>query len=137
MRHRKKTSVLKLGRTASHRLAMLRNMTTSLFEHERIKTTDRKAKALRSFAENLITVAKRGDLHSRRRVLRDIKNKDIVTKLFDDICPRYTERHGGYTRIIKVGNRHGDNASMSIIELSEISESAIKSKEKETKAENK
>ena len=137
MRHRKKTSVLKLGRTASHRTSMLRNMATSLFEHERIKTTARKAKALQSFAEGLITLAKRGDLHARRLVFRDIKNKDIVTKLFDDISPRFTERRGGYTRLIKLGNRHGDNATMSIIELSEISEAALKSKKKEEKTESK
>jgi len=137
MRHRKKTSLLRLGRTASHRVCMLRNMANSLFEHERIKTTDRKAKALKSFADNLITLAKRGDLHSRRLVTRDIKSKDTVTKLFDDISQRFTQRNGGYTRIIKVGTRHGDNASMSIIELSEVSEAAIKSRVKEDKSEKK
>jgi large subunit ribosomal protein L17 len=109
-------------------------MATSLFEHERIKTTETKAKALAPFAENLITLAKRGDLHARRLVLRDIKNKDIVTKLFDDISGRFSDRNGGYTRIIKVGNRHGDNAHMSIIELSEIAEEIEKAKAKEEKA---
>ncbi len=136
MRHRKKTSVLKLGRTASHRLSMLRNMATSLFEHERIETTDSKAKALRPFAENLISLARRGDLHARRLVLRDIKRKDIVSKLFDDIAKRFSEKNGGYTRIMKLGNRLGDNASVSIIELSEISEKVKKAKVKEEKAQS-
>jgi len=136
MRHRKKTSVLKLGRTASHRLSMLRNIATSLFEHERIETTDSKAKALRPFAENLISLARRGDLHARRLVLRDIKRKDIVSKLFDDIAKRFSEKNGGYTRIMKLGNRLGDNASVSIIELSEISEKVKKAKVKEEKAQS-
>lgn len=122
MRHRKKTGVLRLGRTASHRDTMLRNMVTSLFEHERIKTTDRKAKALQPFAESMISLAKRGDLHARRLVNRDIKRKEVVTKLFDDIAKRFSDVNGGYTRIVKVGSRHGDNASMSIVELTVLSE---------------
>jgi large subunit ribosomal protein L17 len=122
MRHRKKTGVLRLGRTASHRDSMLRNLVTSFFEHERIKTTDRKAKALQPLAESMISLARRGDLHARRLVLREIRRKEVVTKLFDDIAKRYPETKGGYTRIIKAGFRHGDNASMSIVELTVLSE---------------
>ena len=115
MRHRKAS--LKLNRTTSHRLAMFRNMVTSLFKHERIRTTGPKAKELRRLAEHLITLAKRGDLHARRQVLRFIADKQIVTKLFDEIGPRYKGRNGGYTRIVKVGPRRGDGALMSILEL--------------------
>ncbi|MFQ6102959.1 MAG: 50S ribosomal protein L17 [Candidatus Glassbacteria bacterium] len=133
MRHRKKTRVLKLGRTASHRTSMLRNLATSLFEHERIRTTESKAKALQPFAENLITMAKKGDLHTRRLVIRTIRRKDIVSKLFEDISKRFSDRSGGYTRIIKLGNRHGDNANLSLIELAELSEEVQKGKVKEKK----
>ena len=137
MRHRKKTRVLKLGRTASHRVSMLRNLASSLFEHERIRTTESRAKALQPFAENLITLAKRGDLHARRLALRDIKNKAVVRKLFNDISKRFSGRNGGYTRIIKLGNRSGDNAQMSLIELSQLSETIAKGKAKEEKTQNK
>lgn len=115
MRHQKAGK--KLGRTSSHRKAMFRNMLTSLFEHEKIETTDVKAKELRKIAEKIVTLGKKGDLHSRRQVLRVISDKKIVKNLFDQIVPRYQGRNGGYTRIFKVGRRHGDNAPLSIIEL--------------------
>ncbi len=117
MRHRK--SGRKLGRNTSHRKAMMRNMVTSLFEHEQINTTDARAKELRKIAEKLITMAKRGDLHARRQVLKVVMDKQVVAKLFDRIAPRYQDRPGGYTRIIKLGHRSGDNAAMSLIELVE------------------
>ncbi|MBL90953.1 MAG: 50S ribosomal protein L17 [Myxococcales bacterium] len=115
MRHLKKGR--KLNRSNAHRQAMLRNMAVSLFRHERIETTDAKAKTIRSFAERLITLAKRGDLHARRLAYRHVRDQDILKKLFDDIGPRYAERPGGYTRIFKLGNRRGDNAPLSMIEL--------------------
>ena len=127
MRHGKK--VAKLGRTASHRKSMLSNMMTSLFVNEKITTTQIRAKELKRKAEKIITFAKRGDLHARRQVLRVIADKQVVTKLFDEIGPRYKSRNGGYTRVIKMGPRRGDGAFMSIIELvdrpgaSEVSES--------------
>ncbi len=117
MRHRK--SGRKLGRTASHRKAMLRNMVTSLFEHERIVTTVPKAKEARRVADRMITLAKRGDLHARRQALAYIRSKDIVAKLFDEIQPQYADRQGGYTRIIRTGTRAGDVAPMAILELVE------------------
>lgn len=115
MRHQK--AGRKLGRTSSHRRAMFRNMLTSLFEHGKIETTDAKAKELRKIAEKIVTLGKKGDLHSRRQVLRVISDKKIAKNLFDQIAPRYQSRNGGYTRIFKVGRRHGDNAPLSIIEL--------------------
>ena len=115
MRHRK--SGRKLGRTATHRSAMFRNMVVSLFEHERIETTDAKAKELRRIAEKLITRGKAGTLHARRMAARYVRNPSVLQKLFSDIAGRYSEREGGYTRIIKLGNRKGDNAPISIIEL--------------------
>jgi len=115
MRHRK--AGRKLGRTSSHRKAMFRNMATSLFEHERIETTDTKAKELRKIAEKLITLGRKEDLHSRRQVLSFINNKKVAHNFFDNIAPRYQNRNGGYTRILKVGRRRGDNAPLSIIEL--------------------
>lgn len=107
----------KLGRTSEHRTALFRNMATSLFRHERIETTDAKAKELRSFAEKLITLAKRGDLHARRQAYQDIRDQEVLAKLFGDIGPRFKARNGGYTRIIKSRIRRGDNAPISIIEL--------------------
>jgi large subunit ribosomal protein L17 len=107
----------KFGRTSAHREAMFKNMATSLFRHERIETTDTKAKELRIFAERLITLAKRGDLHARRLAFRSIRDAEILHKLFADIGPRYTARNGGYTRIVKSRVRKGDNAVVSIIEL--------------------
>ena len=115
MRHRKKGR--NLSRTASHRRAVLRNLATSLFRHERIETTTAKAKELRPFAERLITLAKRGDLHARRLAARKIADREVLGKLFDDIAPRFADRPGGYTRILKVGVRKGDAAEMSLIEL--------------------
>ena len=117
MRHNK--AGRRLGRTTSHRVAMFRNMVTSLFAHERVTTTDAKAKELRSVAEKMITLGKRGDLHAVRQAASYIRDKKVVTKLFETIAPRYKERNGGYTRIVKLGSRLGDNASMSIIELVE------------------
>jgi large subunit ribosomal protein L17 len=117
MRHRKKGR--KLGRPAGHRNAMLRNLATSLFRHERLSTTEAKAKELRPYAERLITLAKRGDLHARRLAARKIADKDVLFKLFDDIGPRFAERPGGYTRVLKVGHRQGDAADMALIELVE------------------
>ena len=115
MRHGKK--IAKLGRNSSHRKAMLANMVTSLFENEVIRTTDVRAKELRRTADNMITFAKKNDLHARRQVLRSIANKKVVAKLFDELADRYKGRSGGSTRIIKVGTRRGDGALMSIIEL--------------------
>jgi len=115
VRHRKKGR--KLSRTASHRKATLRNMATSLFRHERIETTTAKAKELRPYAERLITLARRGDLHARRLAATKIQDRQVLGKLFDDIAPRYQERPGGYTRILKLGSRKGDAAEMSLIEL--------------------
>lgn len=117
MRHNK--SGRRLGRNSSHRAAMMRNMVTSLIEHERITTTDARAKELRKIADKMITLGKRGDLHARRQALQVIRDRKVVGKLFEMVAPRYKERPGGYTRIVKVGNRVGDNAPLSIIELVE------------------
>ena len=115
MRHRNKGRTL--SRTASHKKATMRNMATSLFRHERIETTTAKAKELRPFAERLISLGKRGDLHARRLAGRLIADRQVLGKLFDDIGPRFAERPGGYTRILKLGNRRGDAAEMALIEL--------------------
>ncbi len=117
MRHRARSR--KLGRTPSHRLAMYRNMVTSLLEHERIETTDAKAKEVRRIADRMITLGKKGGLHNRRRALRIIREREVAAKVFDDLAERYREREGGYTRVLKLGNRVGDNAAMSIVELVE------------------
>lgn len=117
MRHNK--SGRRLGRTTSHRVAMFRNMVTSFLTHERITTTDAKAKELRSIADRMITLGKRGDLHAMRQAASYIREKSVVTKLFATIAPRFTDRPGGYTRIIKLGLRPGDNAQLSMIELVE------------------
>jgi large subunit ribosomal protein L17 len=115
MKHR--VAGRKLGRTSMHRTALLRNLSTELFRHERIRTTLLKAKELRPFAEKLITLSKRETLHARRLVLRDIHDKEIVAKMFDTISSRFAQRPGGYTRIVKLGPRRGDNAEMALIEL--------------------
>jgi large subunit ribosomal protein L17 len=115
MNHRK--TGRKLGRTSSHRKALFRNMVTSLFEHEQIRTTDAKAKELRGVAERMITLGKKGTLHARRQALETIRSKDVTSKVFDELAERYRERPGGYTRVIKIGQRTGDAAPMSIIEL--------------------
>ena len=107
----------KLGRPTDHRLAMLRNLVTSLLREGRIETTLTRAKETRRMAERMITLGKRGDLHSRRLALAYIYDEDVVTKLFNEIAPNYADRNGGYTRIIKVGPRRGDAAEKAIIEL--------------------
>ena len=114
MRHRRKGR--QLSRTASHKKAMLCNMATSLFRHERIKTTQAKAKELRPFAERLITLARRGDLHARRQAARRIHDKEALKKLFDTIGPRYADRDGGYMRILKMGQRKGDGAEVALVQ---------------------
>jgi large subunit ribosomal protein L17 len=108
-----------LGSNPSHHRLMMRNLAESLFVHERIQTTEAKAKALRPYAERLITKAKKGTVHHRRQVLSDIENREVVHKLFADIGPRFAERNGGYTRILKLGQRSGDGAPMALIELVE------------------
>jgi large subunit ribosomal protein L17 len=107
----------KLGRTSAHRLALLRNLSTALFERERIQTTLMRAKELRPFAERLVTLSKRESLHARRQVLRHIHDRDVVAKLFETLSARFAQRPGGYTRILKLGPRRGDNAEMAIVEL--------------------
>lgn len=113
----KPTKGARLGGSSSHQKAILANLATSLFEHGRIKTTEPKARALRPYAEKLITHAKKGTLHNRREVMKKIRDKDIVHVLFAEIGPFFADRNGGYTRIIKVENRKGDNAPMAVIEL--------------------
>ena len=120
----------RLGGSPSHERLMLANLATSLFEHDRITTTEAKAKRLRPLAERLITFAKRGDLHARRQVMTVIRDKDVVHKLFAEIGPKFTERPGGYTRIVKIGPRKGDNAPMAIIELVEELKSVVAEAEK-------
>jgi large subunit ribosomal protein L17 len=114
MRHQKNT--LKLGRTAAHRKALLANQVCSLIEHQRIKTTLAKAKAVRPLAERMVTLGKQGSLHARRMAFATLRQKDAVKKLFDDIAPRSTERNGGYTRIVRLGQRKSDSALMAFIE---------------------
>jgi large subunit ribosomal protein L17 len=113
----KPTKGARLGGSSSHQKAILANLATSLFEHGRIKTTEPKARALRPYAEKLITHAKKGELHNRREVMKKIRDKDVVHVLFAEIGPFFADREGGYTRIIKVENRKGDNAPMAVIEL--------------------
>jgi len=107
----------KLGRPTDHRLAMLRNQVTDLLRHEKIVTTEAKAREVRGIAERVITWGKRGSLHARRQVLRIVTDKDTVKKLFDDLGPRFADRPGGYTRITKLGLRHGDASRMAQLEL--------------------
>jgi large subunit ribosomal protein L17 len=115
MRHRAKGR--QLSRTSTHKRAMLNNMATSLFDHGRVITTEAKAKELRPFAEKLITLARRGDLHARRLVQRKIKDRETLGRLFSEIGPRFAARPGGYTRILKLGHRPGDGADVARIEL--------------------
>jgi len=115
MRHR--LGLRKLNRTSSHRLAMLRNMTNSLLKHEVIKTTLPKAKELRRVVEPMITLGKTPTVANRRLAFNRLRDRDIVTKLFDELGPRYVKRHGGYLRILKSGFRQGDNAPMALVEL--------------------
>jgi large subunit ribosomal protein L17 len=132
MRHRNRRG--KLGRKTAHRMMMLRNMATSLFDKERIQTTLPKAKQLRPYAEKLITLARRGDLSSRRVVLEQILKKDVVQKLFDDIAKRYTNGNGGYLRIVHHSTRWGDGAQRAFIELTTSAAPVEKEKEKQAKA---
>lgn len=127
MRHRVKGR--KLKRTASHRTATLRSLATSVLKHKRIKTTLAKAKEARTFVEKLITQAKRNDLHSKRLIMSEIKDKEVVKELFTEIVPKIGDRPGGYTRVIKLGNRVGDAAQMAILELVDYNEVANKKAE--------
>jgi large subunit ribosomal protein L17 len=115
MRHLKQGR--KLGRTTAHRKALLRNLATALLEHERIITTEPKAKELRRVADKLVTLGKRGNLHARRQALQVVQNNAVVQKLFNEIAPRFSGRQGGYTRILRLGYRPGDAAAMAVIEL--------------------
>ncbi|MBT3991724.1 MAG: 50S ribosomal protein L17 [Rhodospirillaceae bacterium] len=115
MRHR--MSGRKLNRTSSHRKAMFANMTASLLLHEQIKTTKPKAKDLRTFVDKMITLGKRGDLHARRQAMSFLRDKAVVTKLFDTLAERYADRQGGYSRVLAAGYRYGDAAPMAVIEL--------------------
>ena len=126
MRHRK--SGRQLSRNSSHRWALIRNLITSLLRVEKIQTTDAKAKELRRWADRVITLGKEGSLHARRQVLGIVQDKAVVRKLFDTIAPRFKERPGGYTRIIKIGWRRGDAAQMSLIELVAGADEAAKGK---------
>jgi len=107
----------KLGRDSAHRKALYANLAGSLIEHGRIKTTEAKAKAVRPFAEQMITLGKRGDLHARRLALAELRSQDVVHQLFADVAPRFADRPGGYTRIVKLGPRNGDAAEMVYLEL--------------------
>jgi large subunit ribosomal protein L17 len=120
----------KLGRTTSHRIAMLRNMVTSFLKCEKIRTTDVKAKELKKVAEEMITLGKRGNLHARRQASAYVRDKEVVAKLFDELSVRYRDWNGGYTRIVKMGHRNGDNAPMSIIEF--IQEATSEQSKKKT-----
>lgn len=134
MRHRK--AGLKLNRTPSHRKAMFRNMVTSLFKHDRIRTTGAKAKELRRWADQIITLAKRGDLHARRQALAIVREKDVVHKLFENAAERFGEISGGYTRVVKLGRRPGDAAPVALVELVVSQDTKKKkTKKKKTKAE--
>jgi len=114
----------KLNRTPAHRKALFRNLVLALIKHERIKTTDPKAKELRHFADRMVTLGKRGDLSARRLAFDFMQSRDAVKKLFDEIAPRFKERQGGYTRVVKFGFRRGDAAPLSIIEFVDVSERA-------------
>ncbi len=127
----------KLGRVTAHRWALFRNLLTALFEHERITTTEAKAKAVRGLADEVITLAKRETLHARRQALSLVPDETVVKKLFDTVAARYAERHGGYTRVIKAGRRPGDGAPLVLLELVDRPETpkAKKEKGKDTKGE--
>ena len=117
MRHLKQGR--KLGRTTAHRKALLRNLATALLEHGRIITTEAKAKELRRVADKLVTLGKRGDLHARRQALKIVRSNAVARKLFDEVGPRFAQRKGGYTRVLRVGYRPGDAAAMAVTELVE------------------
>ena len=131
MRHRKAGK--KLNRTGSHRNAMFRNMVTSLFEHSRIQTTDAKAKELRRWADRMVTLAKRGDLHARRQALAVMRDKTVVHKLFEEAADRFGDRVGGYTNVVKIGRRRGDAAPISLVELVTPKEKKEQKKKKTAK----
>ncbi len=133
MRHQKKT--VKLGRTAEHRKALLANQVCSLIEHQRIKTTLAKAKAVRPLAEKMVTLGKKGSLHARRTALAVLRQKGAVKKLFDDIAPRSADRKGGYTRIVKLGARKSDSAPVALIEW--VDSPLVLAKEPETEEKGK
>ena len=135
MRHQKKT--IKLGRTAEHRKALLANQVCSLIEHRRIKTTLAKAKAVRPLAERMVTLGKNGSIHARRTALATLRQKNAVKKLFDDIAPKSAERNGGYTRIVKLGQRMSDSAPMAFIEWVDMAELIEAKAEEEKKAKRK
>ena len=128
MKHRRAGK--KLGRVTAHRWALFRNLLTALFQHERITTTEAKAKALRGLADHVIGLAKRETLHARRQALALVPYETVVKKVFDTVGPRYAERHGGYTRIIKTGHRAGDGASLVLLELVDRPETPKAKKEK-------
>lgn len=132
MRHRK--TVNKLGRTAAHRKALLANLSMALFKQKHIKTTEAKAKAARQFTEKLITLAKKESVHARRIAYKRLRDRKTVQVLFDEIAPRFADRNGGYTRVIKLGQRHGDAAPMAILELVGFETATKKKKVKEEKA---
>ena len=133
MRHGK--AGFKLGRVTSHRWALFRNLLVALFRHERIMTTEAKAKAVRGLADQMVTLAKRDTLHARRQVLSMVPDAVVVKKLFDTIAARFTDRHGGYTRIIKAGLRPGDRAPMVVMELVDRPEEPKEKGKKDAKAE--
>jgi large subunit ribosomal protein L17 len=135
MRHQKKT--VKLGRTADHRRALLANQVCALIEHQRIKTTLAKAKAVRPLAERMVTLGKNGSIHARRRAMAVLRQKDAVKKLFDDIAQRSAERNGGYTRIVKLGARKSDSARMAFIEWVDVEHVVEEKPKKEKKAKRK
>ncbi|MGH8012263.1 MAG: 50S ribosomal protein L17 [Candidatus Binataceae bacterium] len=124
----------KLNRTSSHRKALFRNLVLSLIRHERLKTTDAKAKELRRYADRMVTLGKRGDLSARRLAFAFMQSRDAVKKLFDEIAPRFKDRPGGYTRVIKFGTRRGDAAPLSIIEFTGESEAGGTKKRRKKKA---
>ena len=124
----------KLNRTSAHRKALFRNLVLALVKHERIKTTDAKAKELRRYAERMVTLGKRGDLAARRLAFSFMQSRDAVKRLFDEIAPRFKERNGGYTRVVKFGFRRGDAAPLSIIEFSDHSEQTTTSRTRKKRA---
>ena len=128
MRHGK--AGIKVGRTTSHRIAMFRNMVTSLLVEEKIKTTDTKAKELKRLAEKMVTLGKKGHLHARRQALAVVRDESAVKKLFEELSARYINRAGGYTRIVKLGYRNGDNAPMSMVEFVRDEEKSKATKKK-------
>jgi large subunit ribosomal protein L17 len=133
MRHGK--AGFKLGRVTQHRWAMFRNLLVALFHHEQIMTTEAKAKAVRGLADHMVTLAKREDLHARRQVLSMVPDAVVVKKLFDTIAARFSDRHGGYTRIMKAGRRPGDRAPMVVLELVDRPEAPREKGKKDAKAE--